>query len=246
MAKVNIYSPTYWRFEKTKIAVTSIIESFKNSKHDIHYYIIDNNSPQEMKDWLSSLECGNVTIVLNNKNLGKAKGVNFVHEHARKSDFVISIDSDMKNTHDEYCWVDEMINILDRVPNIGVLSSFQEVANCHHYQALGETLVVDSDGTKHVVRYGHFGGVAGGCIAMRTGEFDHMDGYTVYDVYNGDDAKVMRKCHEVLRKVAAVATTVGLEHMQNYEDEKDYQQWKFDKCQGRIPSDGNAKGFFDK
>ena len=69
--KVNIYCPTYHRFEKTKESILSIIESIGLSDNDVHLYIVDNNSPEEMKNWLISKSCENVTVQLLEENVGK-------------------------------------------------------------------------------------------------------------------------------------------------------------------------------
>jgi|SaaInlStandDraft_1057018.scaffolds.fasta_scaffold01698_2 hypothetical protein len=246
--RINIYSPTYHRFEKTKVAVESIIKTVNESVHDVKYYLCDNNSPQEMKDWLCKQVDENERLegFFCEENWGKAKIVNHVHSTARECEFVVSIDSDMRNVHSEYNWIDEMVSILGNVPQIGVLSTFQEGANCHHLHTVPQRIKVQfPDGKEHLVRHGAFGGIAGGCIMLRTVEFNNIGMYQVYDVYNGDDAMIMRKTHEKMKKICAVSETVALEHMQNYEDEKEYQAWKIKKCQGHITSAPGTKGFFD-
>lgn len=249
MAKVNIYSPTYHRFEKTKVAVSSIIDTINSSENDVRYFLCDNNSPQEMKDWLVKQDKDNdkVETFLSPVNYGKAKLVNQVHSKARDCDYVISIDSDMRNTHLEYNWIDELVKIMGNVPKLGVLSTFQEGSNCHHLHALPHTHVVNlPNKTTHKIKYGHFGGVAGGCIILRTREFNSFGMYTIRDVYNADDALIMRKCNEVLKKVVAVSETIALEHMVNEPSEKDYQEWKIKKSKGEIPNGEDTKGFYDK
>ena len=44
---VNIYIPTYYRLEKTKRSIESIITSAKKSKYDIKIYLGDNNTKLE-------------------------------------------------------------------------------------------------------------------------------------------------------------------------------------------------------
>ena len=244
--KVNIFSPTYHRFRKTKIAVESIIESVHKSIHDVKYHILDNNSPQEMKDWLLTLNSDKVEVVLHNSNLGKAKSVNLAYSKARECDYMVSVDSDMWNVHTDYVWIDEMVDILNSAPIIGLLSAFQEGASCHHLHALAQNIDIKFPDKLHKVAHGSFGAVAGGCMMMRSKEWELIDGYSVMDVYNADDALIMRKTHELLRKICGVSSTVALQHMVNDPEEKDYQQWKINKCRGIIPNDRNGKGFFDK
>lgn len=247
MAIINIYSPTYHRFAKTQMAVSSIIKTVNESIHDVKYFICDNNSPQEMKDWLVEQDNKNdrVETYLSPVNYGKAKIVNQVHSTSRPSEYIVSIDSDMMNVHFEYNWIDEMVSILKFTPQIGVLSTFQEGANCHHLHTLPHTHVVNTGHKNHKIRHGAFGGVAGGCIMMRTSQFNSFGMYTIRDVYNADDALVMRKCNEILRKVVGVSETVALYHMPNDPSEKEYQEWKMKKCKGLIPNGEDTKGFFD-
>jgi GT2 family glycosyltransferase len=246
--KINIYSPTYFRENKTKKAVESIIKTVNESKHDARYFLCDNNSNDTLKDWLLEKDSENerVETILSPVNYGKAKIVNQVHKTARVCDYVVSIDSDMLNVHSEYNWIDEMLDVLVSCPQVGVLSTFQEGSNCHLLHALNHRHEVKTPTKKHIVLHGSYGGVAGGCIMMRRNEFDSFGGYTVKDVYNADDALVMRKCNELLRKVTGVSETIGLYHMENEENEKDYQKWKIAKCKGEIKNGEDTKGFFDK
>ena len=248
MAKINIYTPTYHRFNKTKVAVESIIKTVNSSKHDVKYFICDNNSPQEMKNWICERSDANQKIeaFLCEENWGKAKIVNHVHKGARDCDYIVSIDSDMLNTHTEYNWIDEMVDVMEKVPQIGVLSSFQEGNNCHLFQGLTRRAEVNLSEKKHTFRFGAVGCVAGGCIIMRSNDFNQIGMYQVYDVYNGDDAFLMRKTNDMLRKICAVSETIALEHIVNYDDEDVYQQWKVAKANGQLPNGEGLKGFYDK
>ena len=54
--KVNIYTATYYRYEKTKKSIESLLDLAKKSRHDVKIYIGDNNSKiDEMRDWLKEL-----------------------------------------------------------------------------------------------------------------------------------------------------------------------------------------------
>ena len=103
--KVNIYCPTYHRFEKTKDSISSIINSMVMSNNDVMLYIIDNNSPQEMKDWLEGQSSENVVVELLKENVGKGDAINDSFYKSRQSDYVISIDSDIVNKHN-INWID--------------------------------------------------------------------------------------------------------------------------------------------
>jgi GT2 family glycosyltransferase len=245
MSRVHIYTPTYHRFEKTKRSIETIIESINNSKHDTHLYIGDNNSPLEMKKWLLDQETEKIHIYLNSKNIGKAATVNFLHAKYPKCDFVSSIDSDMLAVHNsEYNWIDDMVEILEKDSTIGLLSCFQEGATCHKTECLYHEIKLKVS-REQSVKHGFFGGIAGGCLMMRQPEFNAISGYTVIDVYNGDDALLLRKVHEKLQKLVCVTMDIKLVHPVNDQDEAHYQEWKTLKALGKIPNGAGTKGFFD-
>lgn len=239
---VNIFSPTYHRLEKTKKSINSLIESVNQSKNDVNFFIGDNNSPPEMKEWLKSLVNDKVKIFLCEKNIGKAAIVNYMHGQVRDSEYFVSVDSDMLATHNhEYNWIDCMVEILSSFPPLGVVSAFQEGNNCHALHTLHNSVMIKT----YKILHGHFGGVAGGCFMMRNRDFNQIGKYTVYDVYNGDDAFIMRKTFEQLGKMTGVVENIKLEHIANDPEEAGYQAWKLAKAFGNIPNGEGTKGFYD-
>ncbi|MCB0279212.1 MAG: hypothetical protein KDD94_06910, partial [Calditrichaeota bacterium] len=133
------------------------------------------------------------------------------------------------------------IDILIYDTKIGVISAYQEGANCHKLNLLSKTYFVG----KNKIIEGNYKAVAGGCFMMRAFEFEKIKGYTVSDIYSGDDASIMKKCHHILKKKAVVCETVALQHMLNEENENAYQAWKIAKARGEIPQGENTKGFYD-
>lgn len=235
--KINIYTPTYHRIEKTKRSLNSIISSLSLSSHDVVLYIGDNNSPQEMKEWLRSLASNKVSIYFSEKNVGKAAIINHLHSIARKCDYVVSIDSDMVVPEEQQKkWLDTMVDALNKTA-VGMIATHQLEGCCHVMNTMTERSI---SGYKLLLSNG---GIAGGCIMMPTPYFDAIKGYHVLDVYNGDDALIMRKTREMLRKNVAILPEVALIHP--HEDNKAYQQWKLSKAYGKLPNGPNTKGFFD-
>ena len=128
--KVNIYIPTYYRFNKTKKSVESILKCASISNYDIKIYIGDNNTNiPEMRNWLSSIECD---VFFFDENKGKGHAVNSLHRQARNSDYVISFDSDLYTDDYSKNIIDEMIFILEFGFNIGIVSSNQYDL-CQHW-----------------------------------------------------------------------------------------------------------------
>jgi len=85
--KINIYVPTYYRFEKTKSSIEDIIKLSKESSHDVKIYIGDNNTKiPEMKNWLKSLKEDNLEVYFSEKNIGKGMIVNYLDKNIARKD----------------------------------------------------------------------------------------------------------------------------------------------------------------
>lgn len=244
--KVNIYTPTYYRFKKTKKAIDSIVESVNQSANDVMLYVGDNDSQDEqMKNWLKNdlAKHEKVKIFLSPKNIGKGMIINEMHKNTRDCDYFISIDSDMlADENDKYNWIDELVKLMEWEPakNFGLFSTWQKEYNAH----LLEQQTERTEFLGHEIWYGTFGGVAGGCVIMKNEDFLNIGRYNLIDIYSGDDALLMRNVSEKMNKLVGITNTIRLTHQANEPDEKDYQQWKIDKCHGKIPR--GDKGFWDK
>jgi len=243
---VNIFTPVYHRFGKTKISIESIIDSIDKSVNDVNLNIgVNGVENEEMGNWLNELSTHERIRVFNaEKNVGKAHIVNHMHERVSSVDYFISIDSDMvAHENDKYNWIDELVNLMEWPPaqNFGVFSTWQDESNAHILDAQNKRTTFG----EHEIWYGAFGGVAGGCVIMKDSDFLKIGRYTVFDVYNGDDALLMRKTAELLRKLVGITATIKLKHQANLPEEGEYQQWKFMKSQGQLPLGANTKGFYD-
>lgn len=251
MKVVNIYTPVYHRFLKTKKSIESIIKSMETSNNDVMLCIgvngIEGGKDSLMDEWLKCLSRKqNIKVFIADKNYGKAVMVNYMFDNTRKCDYVISIDSDMiSQKHGKFNWIDELINIMEWEPakNFGLLSTWQDENNCHILDKLTEK----TEFLGHWIKFGPTGtGVAGGCIIMKEKDFSDIGKYSAYDIYSGDDALLMKNVSNKLKKLVGVVETIKLTHPYNDPEEKEYQQWKIDKCRGKIPVGLDTKGFYDK
>ena len=220
--KINIYMPTYYRFEKTKRSIESIHELINRSNYDVKLYIGDNNTKiPEMREWLKQYDTR-----LSNTNLGKADMVNLLHKNARKCDYIFSIDSDMYS-NEEINSLDFMIDILDTEFNIGVVSSNQYELPQHWF----DTHIKVIEGRKYKLGDSKTNvGVAGGCICMRTVDFEKIGMYKEkHDIYTGDDGILMINVKKKLGKKSVVSMDYGLVHPKSLDEEEDkYQNWKME------------------
>jgi hypothetical protein len=239
--KVNIYSPIYHRYKKTRLCIENLIKCIDICENDICLYLgINGLENEEMKKWIFSLKSDKVKVFQSDINCGKAYIVNHMHENTRDADYMISIDSDMLDEN-ETNWIDDLVNCKHLFEGFGVLSCYQLGNNCHMLD------IQDKRITRHnyEILFGNFNGVAGGCFIMKNQDFLDIGRYTVFDIYNADDHFVMRKCVEMLRKKVGILTNIKLKHIENYPEEEDYQKWKVDKAHGQLSNGLDTKGFWD-
>lgn len=236
--RIHIYIPTYYRVEKARQSIWSIIEGVKTSKHECHIYIGDNNTQDpEMKVFFEEIK-DQVTIFLSDQNLGKAKMVNLLHSReVKKPEYIFSIDSDMVMIplFDNECSVnqiDRMIELLERGHNIGLVSSFQTGQSEHWF---GRTVEEKKERGYRIGESKNGIGIAGGCICIQADDWDLIKGYEEgYDIYTADDAILMDKVDKVLKKRAIVGIDFPFYHPPSQEDDPGYVKWK----QERFQKDG--------
>jgi len=249
---VNIYMPTYYRFEKTKRSIESIIESANKSKYDIVIYIGDNNTKlKDMKAWLQSLsQQDKVNVLFSTENKGKANMINLLHSQARKCDYIFNIDSDMVVENQKYHPFDRMIDCLERCDNVGLVSSNQKECNQHWF----DRGVIRSEERKIPIGYSpDWVGIAGGCIVLRSEDWEAIGGYKEnHDIYTGDDGIITYNISRKLGKRVLVCCDAELLHPKPGEDEKGYTEWKaksWQRDQLKFIKDNytgsNKKGYYD-
>lgn len=258
--KVNIYLPTYYRFQKTKESIESILQDVEKSQYDVMVYIGDNNTKDsEMREWLTSLPSlydnkdegekkVKVEVYFGEKNIGKGMMVNHLYRNSRKCDYLFSIDSDMKVETENF--VDKMLFHLTRIQNAGLISS-QQSGLSQHWWGRGVNEEV-REGMK--VGYSPGGvGVAGGCVCLRTVDWNAVGMYREnHDIYTGDDGILTYNIQNKLGKDVLISKECVMFHPFIEETEKDYAEWKMEswKRDGlKFLKDGytgsNTKGFYD-
>ena len=258
--KVNIYLPTYYRFQKTKESIESILEDVEKSQYDVMVYIGDNNTKDsEMREWLSSLPSlynskdgekkVKVEVYFGKKNIGKGMMVNHLYRNSRKCDYLFSIDSDMKVETENF--VDKMLFHLTRIQNCGLISS-QQSGLSQHWWGRGVNEEV-REGMN--VGYSPGGvGVAGGCVCLRTVDWISVGMYREnHDIYTGDDGILTYNIQKKLGKDVLISKDCVMYHPPHEgEEEKGYMEWKMEswKRDGlKFLKDGytgsNTKGYYD-
>jgi hypothetical protein len=257
---VHIYIPTYYRFEKAKRCIQSIIEGVKISKHDCHVFIGDNNTKDDnLSKFLSEKKDDIEKVFYSNTNHGKSKMVNILHctntTVTYKPDYIFSIDSDMVMTPsfgEKINQFDGMIELLERGHNIGLVSSFQTGENQHWF---GRGVEQKKERGYQIGESKTGIGIAGGCICMRTDDWGKIGGYTeTYDIYTADDAIVMDKVDKILKKRAVVGMDFPFYHPSSSEDDAGYVKWKQERFikdglnfseRGYLKEEGMGKGYYD-
>ncbi len=236
--RINIYSPTYYRLENTIEFVTSLKASIGRSKYDTKLFIADNNSPIEMKKYLMGQNNDKVEVHLFTKNYGKGHSVNTLHNNVRKSDVVLSIDSDII-CQDGDNWIDRMADIIMDNEDIGIISArFQEGVS-HDYKSLKKKMTVRGSN----LIYGSHQ-VGGACIMMRSEVWDKAGGYQAPDIYAGDDGTIIHNVYHKQTKKVVVCTDIKLYHLDENDDK--YRAWKLNRMRNRKSHDKNPNsGYYE-
>jgi len=204
----------------TKKSLESIIPHVTSSLYDVTLYICDNDSNQEMKDWLKSLAGDRVRVFLCEKNMGKARIINKIYkEHGSDCDYFISIDSDLI-VDEEYNFIDSMVWYIHNMPQFGLLSTFQKGNDQHIWNGLKEK----AEKNGKTVSFGRYNSVAGGCVILPKKVWDSIGNYSTYgEVYGFDDGLMMQSVFGKSLKVG-VMDDVKLTHP--HDDDKGYKKWK--------------------
>jgi hypothetical protein len=243
----NIYIPTYYRFEKTKRCIESIVKAQETSKNVYLIYVGDNNTQGEEREKLINFldTCPTVTSYFHTENIGKARMVNLLHAKytgrhngcCLSHDYIFSIDSDMvlipppdKSGDLSYRGInqlDGMIELMERGHNIGLVSSFQTGQSEHWF---GRSVAEKKERGYRIGESKTGVGIAGGCICMERHDWKRVGGYEEnYDIYTADDAILMEKVDKILKKRAVVGIDFPLYHPPNSEDDPGYVKWKRDR-----------------
>jgi len=148
--------------------------------------------------------------------------------------------------------IDGMIELLERGHNIGVVSSFQTGEGQHWFGKGVE------EKTERGYRIGESKtgiGIAGGCICLRTDDWDLIGGYSEsYDIYTADDAIIMDKMDKILKKRAVVGIDFPFYHPPSSLDDEGYVKWKKERfikdglsfSERKYQMEEYGNGYYDK
>lgn len=239
---VSVFIPTYYRFEKTKASIESLLSSAHHSQNSYTFYIGDNNTQdEEMQKWLRNLKSPinklggdtcRVEVYFSEKNIGKSGIVNEMYRRfidEEKPDYIFSIDSDMvlppslvippplKEGEGIEKPLPYYLSSLDGM--IDVLDRCRDVGIVSSQQTgechhwFGRGVEVKTELGYHLGESKTGIGISGGCVVMRRDDWDIIGGYDEnYDVYTADDAILMEKVENILGKRAVVAMDYPLFH----------------------------------
>lgn len=115
MSKCDIVIPVWNQLQNTKNCIDSIR---KSTSYPYNLIIIDNASDKDVALYLDSIKDENVTILRNKENQGFIKAVNQGIK-VSSSEFVCILNNDTIVTSG---WLNEMVNILDRNPSVGIVN----------------------------------------------------------------------------------------------------------------------------
>jgi GT2 family glycosyltransferase len=110
------------RTDLTARTLESLLSTVNWSKHRL--VVIDNNSCEKTKHLLTSYLVANsfnraLSVIKNDKNVGTAKAVNQGLRLRQPGEFCIKMDNDVEFFKSG--WVDEMEEVITRMPKIGIL-----------------------------------------------------------------------------------------------------------------------------
>lgn len=118
------------RSEFTQRTIESLLQTVDLTKHRL--IIVDNNScktTQDIYGWLKRLcidtdsatgQAPCIQIINLKENVGTANAINVALQQRLKDEYFIKIDNDVVINHN-IGWVDEMENVINRMPKIGIL-----------------------------------------------------------------------------------------------------------------------------
>ena len=169
---VNIGIVTYNRLEMTKICVEHI---FKHTKYPFILTIVDNGSTDGTQEWLVNNSFAISQVIQLEKNIGVAKASN-VAWRSGPDDYYIKLDNDMVVRRDG--WLGELVELCDKVPQLGAVAYNVEGTQYNIRQACGMKFQLKSQGN------------LGGCSMMVPKKTLDRLGYWCeeYGLYGEEDA----------------------------------------------------------
>jgi len=250
MSKIEILAvlPIYHREEET----LACLDAFsRTSLEGINLTVVlaVNGARDTFLDTLKKMTSGDEVGIpkgaqvrlLNLPNPGKGVAVNTaVRLYADKTDFVLSLDSDMVPTSENWLkiFVESFQELIANKIRVGAISS-QQVGMCCHVPVSGEFR-----------NYGKFSytfangnqGIAGGCLLTPYAVWCELGGYRKSpNVYGGNDGYYMYDLYQS-GYIAAIAENCVLFHPPSTDAK--YADWKRRATIGKLRED-ERKGFYE-
>jgi len=110
---------TNGRFEFTLSTLKNLVRTVDFKKHRL--VIVDNDSCENTKEVIKSFvnTHENISVITNPENIGTAKAVNLGIKLRQPGEFCVKLDNDINV--DRPGWVEQMEEVITRMPTIGVL-----------------------------------------------------------------------------------------------------------------------------
>lgn len=106
------------RTDLTAETIANLFQKGITNNHDV--WVIDNNSCEATKRLLKfHADSGHIKLITNEINIGTAEAINKAWKHRYKGQHAIKMDNDVV-IHSS-TWVDEMVEAIEREPNIGII-----------------------------------------------------------------------------------------------------------------------------
>ena len=218
--EVSIVIPLYNQAALTLQCLQSLVEHTKDGSFEV--VLVDNASADGTADLLAGLD-GNVKIVSNEKNLGFAQACN-QGAAAASTDRILFLNNDIEALPN---WLEPMLEILRRDPNVGIVGSkllfpnrtiqHAGVVLCDrpgHAQPIVATHVSYQSPEDHASanERREFQAVTGACLLIRRDLFDRVGGFDTF-YWNGlEDIDLCLKVRALGFKIVYEPTSVLVHH----------------------------------
>jgi GT2 family glycosyltransferase len=232
------------RSEFTEQTIESLLATVDFTKHRL--IIVDNNSCKETKQiyqWLLDYksEAFNATgknlqisFILNGENVGTANAVNMALQQRSNGEHFIKLDNDV--VFHKQGWVDEMEEVITRMPKVGVLGLKRR-------DVCESTYALNPDQRSRLLEVPHANGekwyvveqckhVMGTCTMINSAMLDKVGYFYQLDGLYGFDDSLMCVRASKAGYINAFMHGIDIDHIDP--GGTDYTKWKEDYAKGLI------------
>jgi len=248
MLKAGIFIPIYFREELAKKCLLSLAKTnvgnikvflslgINGASEDFKNNFIPTYIKQYYKNPFISIDVFDF-----NENLGKPRMIDLMTEKKAFYNYVVSIDSDMESTDDN--WLLNFVDIFESYSgsDLGALVANQVGNNVHqmktfkkYRQKVKQFSLVNT--------IGNFG-IAGGVLITPLSLWRKISGYRVKSIYGGDDYTYCIEC-EKYKRIVAMVEEIKFFHPFSEKEDIGYIEWKAKVMAGTL-SEEEYKGFYE-